>query len=88
MQDEKEFKVVHSLTKSAWNVVGTVPGSTYKIARVPYHFCGDEKLNQRERSDAYDRAKFIALSLNNKDFVTACISNHDLVKATIFNNKE
>ena len=29
-------KVVHSQTKSAYNVVGTSLGNKYKIARIPY----------------------------------------------------
>ena len=38
-------KVVHSQTKSAWNVIGTDLGGKYKIARVPYVTIDDEFLN-------------------------------------------
>lgn len=31
-----KWKVVHSVSKDAWNVVNTELGGKYKIARVPY----------------------------------------------------
>ena len=30
------WEVKHSQSKDAWNIVGTIPGHLYKIARLPY----------------------------------------------------
>ena len=55
-------KVVHSQSKSAWNVIGTTLGAKYKIARVPYV----EGIN-RERKEALEHAEFLSWCLNNAD---------------------
>lgn len=61
-------KVVHSQTKSAWNVVGTILGNKYKIARVPYIVADDfEELTEKFRKEAFEHAEFISYCFNNSD---------------------
>ena len=56
--------VVHSLTKSAWNVIGvSIPGK-FKIARVPYFFTGSDESTSVERQEAYEHAVFISNYFN------------------------
>lgn len=58
-------KVVHSQSKTAWNVIGTFPGGKYKIARVPYHIVdGSEKWNTRAKNEALEHAQFISDAFN------------------------
>lgn len=59
-------KVVHSQTKASWNIVGTVFGDIYKVARVPYLSSGDEKDINKSRKEAYERAAFISSCFNNQ----------------------
>ena len=58
-------KVVHSESKSAWNVVGTELGGKYKIATVPYVTVDDEILTACFRKDALEHANFISKCFNN-----------------------
>lgn len=60
-------QVKHSESKTAWNIVGTTPGSKYKVARIPYMVDSrfSEETNERERKKALDIAKFISESLLN-----------------------
>ncbi len=61
-------KVVHSETKSAWNVIGDTVGGKYKIARVPYVVAtDDEEITTRYRLEALEHANFISDSFN-KDY--------------------
>jgi len=61
-----ETKVVHSESKCAWNVVGTVPGKKYKIARVPYvHIEGNEIISIRNKHEALKHAEFISWCFKN-----------------------
>jgi len=60
-------KVVHSQTKSAWNVVGESLGCKYKIARIPYIVSDNEEINTRERKEALQYAEFISYCFNNSD---------------------
>lgn len=63
-------KVVHSQTKSAWNVVGVYPlGGKYKIARVPYLVIADEKINERNKAEALNHAEFISYCFNCSDTI-------------------
>ena len=66
-------KVVHSETKSAYNVVGTSLGKKYKIARVPYLVNGDlyKEWNNREMVQAKNHAEFISYCFNNSDSILA-----------------
>lgn len=60
-------KVVHSKTKQAWNIVGTILDDSYKIARVPYVVSASIEVSISSRNEAYERAKFISACFNNSD---------------------
>lgn len=63
-----QTKVVHSETKSAWNIVATEWGRRYKIARIPYIILESENsqlLNTIAKSEALERAEYISYCLNN-----------------------
>lgn len=62
-------KVVHSESKSAWNIVGTrIPGK-YKIARIPYLTLDNIELTERNRKEAFEYAQFISYCFNNSDTI-------------------
>lgn len=67
-------QVVHSLSKSAWNVIGTKLGGKYKIARVPYYaYRDDDYTSEKNRVEAFEHAKFISYCFNNAEkIVTLC----------------
>lgn len=52
-------RVVHSQTKSAWNIVGESLGAKYKIARVPYLVIDNQILSDKNRQEAFEHAEFI-----------------------------
>lgn len=52
-------QIKHSHSKSAWNIVGTMLGDTYKLARIPYNVCGNESLDEKERGRALKLAEYI-----------------------------
>lgn len=58
------WKVQHSESKPAFNVIGTILGGKYKIARCPYVFLQDGEqrniINDREREEAEANAKLIS----------------------------
>jgi len=58
-------KVVHSQSKSAWNIVGESLGAKYKIARVPYLVFEHQELSDRNRKEAFEHAEFISHCFNN-----------------------
>lgn len=61
-------KVVHSKTKSSWNVVGTELGKKYKIARVPYIKVDENsKATEILKNEAYEHATFISWCFNYAD---------------------
>jgi len=60
-------RVVHSQTKSAWNVVGESLGCKYKIARVPYFVTEDDVISERNRKEALEHAEFISYCFNKSD---------------------
>lgn len=66
MKDLKiKTKVVHSLSKDAWNIVSTTLTSKYKIARIPYIVLEhNDELNIKYKNEAKDIAEFISLSFN------------------------
>ena len=70
-----EWKVKHSATKSAFNVVGTVLGGRYKIARVPYSLELDlpAGLNDREMAEAEANAKLIACAPQMLEFLNTIV---------------
>lgn len=55
-----EWDIVHSESKPAVNVIGTVLGGKYKIARCPYIICEDTEITERDRKEALANAKLIA----------------------------
>jgi len=67
-------KVVHSESKTAWNIVGTLPGSLYKYARIPYHITeGSEILSTKEKYNALELALFLSKCINNKEIIEKLI---------------
>lgn len=60
-------KVQHSQSKSAWNIIGTIAGGKYKIARVPYFALeGDDILTTLNKAEALDHALFISRCLSDR----------------------
>lgn len=64
-------RVVHSQTKSAWNIVGENLGGKYKIARVPYWVLDHQELSDRNRIEAFKHAEFISYCFNQSDSICA-----------------
>lgn len=61
-------KVVHSQSKSAWNIIGKQLGGKYKIARIPYLVVDDsEILTTKNKHEALVHAQFISQCFNNSD---------------------
>jgi len=54
------WKYQHSAKNFAFNVIGTMVGGKYKIARCPYVVIDNEVLNEREYKEAEANAKLIA----------------------------
>jgi hypothetical protein len=76
MKDPKiKTKVVHSQSKSAWNVIGDTLGSKYKIARIPYFWTRDEDICERNRVEAFEHAEFISYCFNNSEKIFESIPN-------------
>ena len=66
LEDPKvETKVVHSESKSAWNLVMTGLGGKYKICRVPYVTVDNDEFTERNRKEALKHAQFISYCFNN-----------------------
>lgn len=61
--------VMHSLTKSAWNVIGQTLGGKHKIARCPYVIVGDDVVDQDSRREANEHAEFISYCFNNSEMI-------------------
>jgi hypothetical protein len=54
-------EVKHSLSKDAWNVVGTNCGLKHKIARVPYQVIESSQIiTTRNKAEALEHAMFIS----------------------------
>jgi hypothetical protein len=62
-------KVVHSQTKSAWNIVGLNAGMKYKIARVPYYVCENDLISEQNRQEAFTHAEYISWCFNCSDII-------------------
>jgi len=72
MKDPKiTTKVVHSLSKPAWNVVGTKCGSKRKIARVPYVDSVHPEAREICSNEAREHAEFISWCFNNSAKILA-----------------
>ena len=75
MNDPKtKTKVVHSLSKDAWNVIGTQLGRKYKIARIPYFICGNTAIDDQEKNEALFHAEFISACFNNSGLIIPFIN--------------
>ena len=57
-------KVVHSQTKSAWNIIRSEMSGKYKIARIPYLVLDNQELSDRNRIEAFEHAEFISYCFN------------------------
>jgi len=68
-------RVVHSQTKSAWNIVGEKLGGKYKIARVPYLVLDNQELSDRNRAEAFKHAEFISYCFNHSDAICEPVMN-------------
>lgn len=82
------WEVKHSESKNAFNVVGTVLGGNYKIARCPYpvyDFAGAVDRNQRERDEAEANAKLIATA---PDMLKALQSAYEYLSQNCYQDKE
>ncbi|MFP4365500.1 MAG: hypothetical protein ACLFQA_00265 [Bacteroidales bacterium] len=67
-------RVIHSESKDAWNVVGTIPGRKYKIARVPYVASNDnEMVNTKNKYEALIMAEYISRCFNNYDAIRTLV---------------
>ena len=62
--------VVHSQSKTAWNIIGEIPGMKYKIARLPYEAGISEITDTRNKAEALEHAIFISYCLNNAETIT------------------
>lgn len=67
-------KVVHSESKSAWNVVGSGLSGKHKIARVPYVVTDNEIINTKEKAEALLHAEFISKCFNKSDKIISIIA--------------
>ena len=74
MEDPKiKTKVVHSLSKNAWNVIGTKLGAKYKIARVPYVIHNHDVIDENNKQEALTHANYISHCFNNSDIITTAL---------------
>ena len=62
--EQIKVEVKHSISKSAWNVVGTKLGGKHKIAICPYETSDTESLTIKWRLEAFEHAKFICDCFN------------------------
>lgn len=64
-------KVVHSKSKTAWNVVGDTLDGKYKIARIPYSIYNNDEhdiLSVKNKHEALEHAQFISRAFNQAFF--------------------
>jgi hypothetical protein len=67
-------RVVHSQSKTAWNVISEKIGEKYKIARVPYIVVDDsEFLTTKYKYEALVHAQFISDCFNNSEKIANVI---------------
>ena len=73
-----DVKIKHSESKNAWNIIGTMPGSKYKIAKVPYYQTENkdsEAFNTMQKAEALKHAEWIRFCFNNSDRILAARGN-------------
>ena len=68
-------RVTHSMSKNAWNIVGTILGGKFKIARIPYVLTDDKEANEILKNEAKAHADFISYCLNNSDKIIKNMQN-------------
>lgn len=71
------WEVKHSESKPAYNVIGTVLGSKYKIARCPYIITGDPVIDEREMKESEANARLIAAA---RTMIEALQNLYNIVK--------
>lgn len=59
-------EVIHSKSKSSWNVINKKIGEKYKIASVYYIVTGNNYIDLIEKNTALEHAEFISNCFNNK----------------------
>ena len=77
--------VEHSLTKDAWNVVGTDLGEKYKVARVPYFVVeGDDILTtlNKNEDDRTNLEWLVYLALTSPDPIISISRGRELLGFT------
>lgn len=81
-----KWKVKHSVSKPAFNVVGTSLGGTYKIARCPYyinHLFAKEH-NDKEVDEAKANAQLISKAPEMLEMLEKCLSEFEQCKDAIW----
>lgn len=75
MQNPKiRTNVVHSQSKTAWNIIGEQLGGKYKIARIPYIVVdGSEILTTQNKHEALVHAQFISQCFNHSDRIVGTV---------------
>jgi len=75
---KRDWKVKHSESKNAFNVIGTLLGGRYKIARCPYLAAyTSEKLNEQEKQEQEANAKLIAAAPEMFDELVKIMETYD-----------
>lgn len=65
-----DWQIKHSESNFAFNIIGTIPGGNYKIARIPYLVVESSPLiSLRNRNEAEANAKLIVKSLEMLEFL-------------------
>lgn len=65
-----EWGIKHSESKDAFNIVGTIVGGHYKIARIPYLVTQSLiEVNRREKLEAQYNSKLIACAPEMLEFI-------------------
>jgi hypothetical protein len=62
-------KVVHSISKPAYNIIGSSLGKKHKIAIVPYVSSDDVEVIDINRDEALEHAEFISYCFNNSGVI-------------------
>ena len=71
------WQVVHSESKNAWNVIGTMLGGKFKLAKVPYILMerkdDNDSFNRAMRREAEADAKLIAAAPELLEALKLCV---------------
>ena len=66
------WSIKHSESNSQWNVIGTILGGRYKIARCPYLISDLDWLNEKEKLEQLANAKLISCAPEMLDMLKKC----------------